>query len=173
MRYSWAMQLVGRRRVADLGCGTGYGTYMLSWVAKEAVGFDVCPESIKFARRRFGSSVVFHVLDLEKDIHRMPLPFADVYVLFEVLEHLTVKWYTLYTLRSRGADILFSLPLNDHSPFHKTIYDRASTRSMITSLYRDAEMWMQGMDGLVRCTKPDMVIPDQYSNIVVRLPGKE
>ena len=41
MRYAWATRLAAGRSVCDLGCGVGYGTFMLSWVAKQAVGVDL------------------------------------------------------------------------------------------------------------------------------------
>src|SRR5262249_60279888 len=43
IRYGFALGLVGGMRVLDLGCGTGYGSEMLSWSAASVRGFDPLP----------------------------------------------------------------------------------------------------------------------------------
>ena len=40
-RYAYALGLVGGKQVLDLGCGTGYGSEMLSWSAASVRGFDL------------------------------------------------------------------------------------------------------------------------------------
>jgi SAM-dependent methyltransferase len=40
-RYAYALSLIGGKHVLDLGCGTGYGSEMLSWSAASVRGFDL------------------------------------------------------------------------------------------------------------------------------------
>lgn len=83
-RYNWALPWVNGRTVVDLGCGTGYGSFLMSFLAETVIGLDVDRESIEFAQKHF-AGVEFLVCDLESGSE---LPGADVYVAFELLEHL-------------------------------------------------------------------------------------
>jgi SAM-dependent methyltransferase len=83
-RYAYALSLVGGAHVLDLGCGTGYGSEMLSWSAASVRGFDLwqpgpdehpCWPGVR--ELRYGH-----------DLCRDPLPQADMAVMFEVIEHL-------------------------------------------------------------------------------------
>ena len=40
-RYALALVFAGGRHVLDLGCGTGYGSEMLTWAAASVRGFDL------------------------------------------------------------------------------------------------------------------------------------
>src|SRR4051812_28160892 len=68
-RYAWALRECEGKRVADLGCGVGYGTQILSSFAGTVVGVDVSPEAIEAAKRLY-PSLDFRVTDLVED----PLP---------------------------------------------------------------------------------------------------
>ncbi len=49
-RYQWAIEGCGGATVLDFGCGVGYGSFLLSHVAEEVVGFDVSADALKWAR---------------------------------------------------------------------------------------------------------------------------
>lgn len=83
-RYAYALGLVGGKQVLDLGCGTGYGSEMLSWSAGSVRGFDLwepgpdeCPQWPGVRELNYGH-----------DLCEQPLPPADLAVMFEVIEHL-------------------------------------------------------------------------------------
>lgn len=83
-RYVWAMDICRGRDVVDLGCGDGYGTALLSWVARSAVGIDVSLEAVAAAPKRY-PGVDYRVGDLTNaDV----IPRAEIGVCFEVLEHI-------------------------------------------------------------------------------------
>jgi hypothetical protein len=84
MRYSLAMGMVGNCDTLDIGCGTGYGSEMLTWVAKSVRGFDLW-EPEPHERPRWGGGAELHY---GHDICAQPLPRADVGVMFEITEHL-------------------------------------------------------------------------------------
>jgi 2-polyprenyl-3-methyl-5-hydroxy-6-metoxy-1,4-benzoquinol methylase len=86
-RYDFAKQFVKGKRVLDLGCGEGYGSRMLSEVAKSVVGVDISAEAVEHAKAAYGSDgLAFQAGDAGK------LPFSegefDAVVCFEVIEHI-------------------------------------------------------------------------------------
>ncbi len=83
-RYAFAQGLVGGRDVLDLGCGTGYGSEMLSWSARSVRGFDLWQPTGREHPRWPGVASLSYGHDLCAD----PLPVAEVAVMFEVIEHL-------------------------------------------------------------------------------------
>jgi SAM-dependent methyltransferase len=88
--YLFAGRFVEGERVLDLGCGSGYGTRLLKeHGAREVVGLDLEPRSIRYARRRFGrEGIEFRVGDAESPPH--DLGRLDFVVASNVLEHL--RW---------------------------------------------------------------------------------
>lgn len=143
-RYNWVLSAVVGKTVVDLGCGTGYGAFLLSFLAERVIGLDVDQESIEFARRRF-PRVEFLVCDLEAvDV----LPQAEVYVAFEVLEHLERP----KTLAEKISDhLVWSLPINNHSEFHRHIYSLAEAEEFLPG----SQIWYQ--------TPPGIILPKEYA----------
>jgi cephalosporin hydroxylase len=84
LRYSFALGFVGDRHVLDLGCGTAYGSEMLSWAAASVRGYDLWEPTPEQRPRWPGPTELNYGHDLCRD----PLPPADVAVMFEVIEHL-------------------------------------------------------------------------------------
>ena len=82
--YEFALNYVKNNKVLDYGCGTGYGTYMLSKSAQTVVGVDVSNEAIAYAKEHFVSdNLTFKNID-EADIEKY-----DLIVSFQVIEHLS------------------------------------------------------------------------------------
>lgn len=118
------------RRVLDLGCGTGYGTALLSRAAPaEAVGIDLDPRNVRFARRRFPAPrfVIGDAQGLPEELGRFDLVVAS-----NVLEHLAevdraldglakhlVPGGTLVAVVPPITDAA-SLAENERNPFHRS-----------------------------------------------------
>lgn len=134
-RYAWAIPFVFDKRVADLGCGTGYGTLMLSWAAASAVGVDVDPQAIGFARRHFGAETLsFEVGDITQS-----QPDADLYVCFEVLEHLDDP---LPVVEALPGPLVYSIPVSDNGRFHTRAYEVEEIKALF-----GGDIWYQFKGG--------------------------
>lgn len=73
--------------VLDAACCTGYGSYLLSQVAKRVIGYEIDEGCIQDAKNIWGvraSNIDFRV----KDLDTCELPDADVVVSIETIEHL-------------------------------------------------------------------------------------
>ena len=104
-RYAWALRLCEDRRVLDVGCGVGYGSYMLSWVARSVTAFDVDPSAIAMARERY-ADVDYRLADVTS----AGIPDADVAVCFEVLEHVSDPRAVLRAVIAAAPVSVFSFP---------------------------------------------------------------
>lgn len=86
--YEFAAQFARRRRVLDIGCGSGYGAEILSWAGAEYVsGCDLSRHAIRFARQRYGRFADFRRC-AATDLGAYRTGEFDVAVCSEVLEHL-------------------------------------------------------------------------------------
>ena len=87
-RYAYATQFVQNKRVLDLACGEGYGSYLLAKTAKSVVGIDIDNNTIKHARNKYiKQNLEFKV----GSITEVPIDgesLFDVAVCFEALEHI-------------------------------------------------------------------------------------
>lgn len=116
-RYAWATNYVAFKWIYDLGCGVGYGSYMLSWLAAGVMGVDNSPEALAFAQEHFQvDGLLFELCDVEID----PLSQAEVYVAFELLEHLNDPTALVDKINGR---LLWSVPVGpSRSKFHRHEY---------------------------------------------------
>lgn len=86
-RYEEAAREAAARRVLDLGCGSGYGSQRLAWVARSVVAVDLALQNVRYARRRhFHENIRFGV----NDARRLPFKAGafELVTCFEVYEHL-------------------------------------------------------------------------------------
>ena len=114
MRYAWALQFAAGKVVCDLGCGCGYGSFMLSWVAREVIGVDCHTETMDYAREHFkASNLSFWQRNITQES-----PPADLYVAFEVLEHLNDP----RTVTRQCLPLVWSMPISDGSRYHVRPY---------------------------------------------------
>ena len=88
IRYKFASRFALKNQVLDLGCGFGYGSYLLSASAKTVTGIDANPLAIAQAKLRYRhiglEFVTSDALDFLRRTHRR----FDLITAFEILEHL-------------------------------------------------------------------------------------
>lgn len=86
-RYRFAARRIPpRAKVLDCACGTGYGTPWLAGREGWAVGVDLSPEAVDFARERYGSQRVEFRTGSAESLEFSDASF-DAYCCFETLEH--------------------------------------------------------------------------------------
>lgn len=86
--YEFAAQFVKGKKVADIGCGSGYGCEILKKRgAAHVSGADISKESIRFARSRYGDLADFSMQGIT-DLEEYQGGSFDIAVCSEVLEHI-------------------------------------------------------------------------------------
>lgn len=93
-RYKFAMKMIGsiyepnQKKILDLGCSDGFGTYYAAEYAKSVLGVDFDEEAIEFAKENvIGSNMEFKQ---ENFIGRKYGEFDGI-VSFDVIEHIYPK----------------------------------------------------------------------------------
>ncbi len=86
-RYEFAKPFIKEKIVLDVACGTGYGTHILSQVAKDISWLDVDPQTVKVAKEKYHAPNLHYFLGDGKK-----LPFEDnqfdTVISFETIEHI-------------------------------------------------------------------------------------
>ncbi len=88
-RYELALSYVKDKKVLDVACGSGYGSYLLAekGKAKGVMGFDLNEKSIRYGNIRYPYPNVIRKI---QDAQQFDLPDSfDVVVSFETIEHLS------------------------------------------------------------------------------------
>ena len=137
-RYEFAARHARAGRLLDLACGVGYGTRLLADRGAgrvEALGVDVSPEAIAYARARYGGA---HARFLAADA----MVFADdsrfdTIVSIETIEHLPSPAEfvaRLVGLLRPGGVLVASVPTTpsvDANPHHLHDFSERSFRSLL------------------------------------------
>jgi len=86
-RYKSAQALVKDKTVLDIACGSGYGSHLLSKVAKKVYGVDIDEDTVRYAKEHYGAKNIDYKtgdginIPIEKNS-------VDVVVTFETIEHI-------------------------------------------------------------------------------------
>ncbi len=85
-RYLFAKELVKGKRVLDIACGEGYGSFMMSEVAMSVIGVDIDPQAINHACSHYQRD---NLKFMQGDCTKIPLQDGciDYVVSYETLEH--------------------------------------------------------------------------------------
>lgn len=84
--YRYARNFVRDKTVIDIGCGTGYGSNILSEQAKFVYGIDYHPGTILYCKEHYNASNIrFYQRDATKLEFKQQF---DVAVCFQIIEHI-------------------------------------------------------------------------------------
>ncbi len=87
-RYHWVSPLLSQKVVADMACGEGYGSALISHSAQQVFGVDIDSKTIESAQSKYNN--ISNLNYINADVLSTPIEESsiDVVVSFETLEHL-------------------------------------------------------------------------------------
>jgi GT2 family glycosyltransferase/SAM-dependent methyltransferase len=133
-RYAFSSQFIKWKKVLDLACGEGYGSFLLSKTARCVMGIDINPETIQHALNKYSKN---NLEFKEGSILNVPVSGSkifDVIVCFEAIEHVkehVILMSEITRLLKENGLLIISTPNkkiysdepNYHNPFHeKEVY---------------------------------------------------
>ena len=148
MRYAWASMYAWDKSIVDLCCGSGYGSYLLSWVANHVTGIDISMPAIEYAQNKFSAgNLAYHMGDVTDPSQHVP---ADLYIAFECLEHLDDPSALIERI---NKPLIWSMPIELPSKFHKRKY----SIDEICQLMNGSDFWYQSTEGIIESKPVDFV----------------
>lgn len=87
-RYGFAKEFVKGKKVLDLACGEGYGSYMLSEEASKVIGVDIDESTIKHAGAKYAKDNLKFIKSSITKVAVREDKLFDVIICFEALEHI-------------------------------------------------------------------------------------
>ena len=142
-RYSCAVDVAEGLDVLDIACGEGYGSYMLSQVAKSVIGVDIDGPTVSAASAKYLSS---NLRFTQGSCSAIPAPDSsvDLVVSFETIEHIAAQEGFLdevaRVLRPDGM-LLISSPERD-------AYQQ--TRGSSANEFHEKELSLSELDALLK-----------------------
>ena len=178
-RYAMLAPFVRGKRVLDIACGEGYGSWFLKeWGAREVVGVDISADAIDAAQKFFSrEGVSFLAGDACRAQDFLAHASFDLIVSFETIEHVADPLAFLLGLRSLAspeAGIFISCP-NDHiamaagqsNPYHLRKYSFEEFQNLSESILGKGAQWLLGavVQGYALIPDGDPVISDIWDNL--------
>ncbi|MFC2154210.1 methyltransferase domain-containing protein [Candidatus Altiarchaeota archaeon] len=129
-RYAFVGQFVKGKKVLDLACGEGYGSFMLAQDASHVTGVDIDKKTIKHARIKYTKGNLNFVEGSILDVPIKGNGLFDVIVCFEALEHVKghIKLMSevkrllthdgIFFVSTPNKELYTHQP-NYHNPFHQ------------------------------------------------------
>lgn len=133
-RYALACEFSTGKKVLDIACGEGYGSYLLAGNASFVTGLDIDESTIKAASQKYKTSQL-NFITADARVTPLPAHSFDLLVSFETLEHLEEHEQLLEEFKrllKPGGLLIISTPDKDlysdktgyRNPFHKKELNR-------------------------------------------------
>lgn len=151
-RYTFVKDFTNDKKVLDIACGCGYGSYLIATEgkAKEVIALDLNSDSIRYGNHRFGSPAIKRsVADAQEYVKESEF---DVIVSFETIEHLPKYDQFLKNMsKSLKDDGVFyvSTPIvkktrtNCVNPFHVIEWSFEDFHSVVKEHFNIEEVYLQ------------------------------
>jgi 2-polyprenyl-3-methyl-5-hydroxy-6-metoxy-1,4-benzoquinol methylase len=149
-RYMFASKHVKNKTVADIACGTGYGTEILmnEGKADAVLGIDISPETIVYAKKNHMQRGVSFICQPGEDT-QITSESLDVIISFETIEHVEDDKSLLTEfsriLKENGL-LICSTPNNwplEAAPYHKRVYNKDSFLALLSTFFNNIELYNQ------------------------------
>lgn len=117
-RYRFARYEIDRRGIeeaADIGCGCGYGSFILAESGGIAINaFDVDEDAIKYGNENYS---VMGIKRFHGDLMHTPVPRGIALVMFEIVEHVQEAPVFLKRASLSASLLILSVPNENVVPF--------------------------------------------------------
>ena len=163
-RYLFAVQFCHGRDVLDIASGEGYGSMLLSGIARSVIGIDIDPATVAHANKAYGRD---NLKFSEGACSKIPLAdkSVDVVVSFETIEHIEEHDAFLgevrRVLRPSGC-VVISTPDRDvygkpeePNPFHVRELAKAEFHDLLTRYFPNIEVGSQ------KTLAGSLILPDR------------
>ncbi len=159
--YEFAQSRARSKIVVDIGCGEGYGSYLLSKSASKVIGIDIAPEVIEHAKTKYkAANLSFEIMDVAE--LNFEDGFADLAVSLQVIEHLpdqTPFLKEISRVLNENGEAIISTPnkktispgsLEPINPFHFTEYTPVDLYNTLTEFFEEVKMLGIFHSGILR-----------------------
>jgi len=156
IRYVFAMENIAGKDVLDVACGTGYGMYLMSYLAKSVSGYDYSAVAIKEAQKfPFKCDTCLEIRNLEdtNTLSNHKHEKFDVVTCFETIEHVKNPESLLKHIKEitkPGGMVYISTPndLNktDNNKWHKVHFDFYSLFHLLKDIFGDIDIKLYSQD---------------------------
>ena len=176
-RYLSAKRFVKDKKVLDVACGEGYGSYLIKrWGAAEVVGVDISKEALAVAEKKFSCKGVTFINHTAEE-----LPFDDgtfdVVVSYETIEHLDYPEKFLKEIKrvaKSNATIIVTCPNDPYyyssqedysNPYHKRKYTFFDFNEISKKYLGENVVWYLGfaINGFMTMPFENSKYPDKDS----------
>jgi SAM-dependent methyltransferase len=149
-RYRFAAAQAVGPRLADIACGTGYGTALLARQngIEESLGIDIDQGAVDYATKRHGSTKT-RFIAADGCSTGQPTAAFDTVVSFETLEHVAEPAKLLvefHRLLKPGGRLIISIPNSweiADAPFHQHKISSTEFARLLAPCFPMHELWAQ------------------------------
>ncbi len=180
-RYHLAVGIAKNKVVLDLACGEGYGTAMLSTVAKQVVGIDISQDTVLHANSKYNNSSIEFKLG---DCQSLPIEdnSIDLVVSFETIEHHDKHHEMLSeiirVLKPDGL-LLISSPDRDEyaktrtgdNEFHVKELSAQEFTDLLKMYFKRVDFYAQRVVNASAISPADKTSPGEFRHIVTTMSG--
>ena len=150
-RYLFAAPIVSGKRVLDIACGFGYGSYLLAdHQADSVVGIDVSDVAIVYAQTHYAHENILYIVQDILSLSKDALGLFDVIVCFETIEHIADPKGAIHVLSSLLTPdglLIISVPNEGEqpssNPFHLTTFTQKSFSDLLNESFVSVEFYCQ------------------------------
>lgn len=151
--YEFASAKIKNKKNLDIGCGNGYGSFLLANYGKSTLGLDIDKPSIDYAKDHFPQKNLQFINSSLENFKTTKI--FDSATCFQTIEHIKdtdVFIKKINSLLHKKGIVLFSTPNSQHnhvvSPYHVKEYSPEEFKKMLGKYY--AKVKIYGIYGSIK-----------------------